>query len=63
MIASEFLALLDAALTVVERAPSIMAGFVASGDMTPEQRAAREAKIADSRARVGLTPVSPAPGP
>lgn len=56
MTPSEFLALFDAAITVIERAPSILDGFVASGQMTPEQRAERLAKVADSRARVGLPP-------
>ena len=60
---ADYLALLDFALSVVERAPSILNNYVSSGDLTPEQRAERMAKIADSRSRVGLPPVPPAPGP
>lgn len=57
-----FLALFDAALTIVERGPEVLAKFRAEGLITVEEQEQRLARVARSRARVGLPPAEPYAG-
>lgn len=63
MTPAEVLAIIDAALTIAERGPSILAGMLQRGEITVEQQQERLNRIAASRALSGhVSPTPPSSG-